>query len=196
MTPPPNLPRPEGLSEVFLRVQPWVELYCEPAMPGLRGAWSYFLLAERRSKLGEMIGGAAAMTHYQHGLVQSFSFSAAEMEALRRKLSLLSLPVWCEASMWLDGDHGWVRLHSGHGTHTDLCWTGGPPEAWEPLMNWIGEVKGMILEKMWDDAVKEPGLPPISEPPPKPQRQPMIFISDIRSSLRPPPPAECADEEL
>ncbi|MBE2286822.1 MAG: hypothetical protein IAE77_25415 [Prosthecobacter sp.] len=162
-----NLPRPEGLHEALLRCQPWVEFYGEPAMPGMRDGWTYLLLSKQPCGLSERPAGTAAMRDPQHGLVQTFSFSAAEMETLERTLAALSLPASCEAPLVIDGGHGWVRLHHGNGSHTDLCWTGGPPSPWQPLLNWMNEVRAMILEKMWDDAVTEPV-----------------------------PPVECADEEL
>ncbi len=146
--------RPEGLLPEILRGSWLLECSWIPVRRIGSHNWYYVGVVETGHGGPATRGGAGACIDMQRGLVQTLSFTAEEMDELRRRLAALSLPVlpgWC---MTLDGADGCVRIHNGQ-HHMDLVWAGAPPKEWDPVLGLVGWMDQKILDRAVDDALRD-----------------------------------------
>lgn len=158
MIPRSAIPFPQGIREEILRAQRMVEYYCEPSMPGFREYWNYLLLVEDYDDR-YVHHGAGVVCNREHGLVQTFSFSSAEIMALREELAAMSICAFPPGVSMLDGNHGCIRIYQGGGTFLEIQWGGRPPDEWQPMLEWIGRVWKLIEDKAFDDSFDQAPSP-------------------------------------
>jgi len=144
------IPRPKDLRSEILNGQPILEYYSEPAHQSQKSSWTYLILALQIKEDGSWWKGAGAVVTPQLGLVQTTSIDKEQIIELKKRLESITLSVCANGRLMLDGTNGRIRIHMD-GSALDLSWNGIPPEAWDPVFEWIDDVHHLIEEKALDE---------------------------------------------
>lgn len=116
----------------------------------LKGSCHYLNLVLQADEDGSGWKGAGAVIAPRRGLAQTTSIDSEQIIELKVLLEHITLTICDHIGGMENGQDGRIRIHMFGGA-IDLRWDDSPPEALDPLFEWIDDVHHLIEEKAFDE---------------------------------------------